>query len=443
MTIESTLPFGWLKTLPAEIKSLDEIPLWGSPPPFPWSVFSEELSKALHIEHLNLIPSDIAWIPQNEISSNFGENPCVFEFTVAPLQGKAYLFFAREHLKKLFTMTVGSSADLPESDQNEFQKEFSHFLILEALQAYQKAKFDPSLTPQLIDGEALPQTTCLCLNVDIHTPQTDFAARLAFTPELRQSLRQKYAAKTLAYPKGLSASVSVFVNIVAGQVQLSKTEWNETTLGDVIILDSCSLVPGEDKGRIMLSVNGKPIFRGKIKDGNIKILEYPLLQEVQTSMANKEEEFEDESLHSEHEESELEGEEEEFEETTEEEEEEIPEEEPSDVTLPEDVTSEEEIEEDEDEELAEEESVHPKGAVSKAPVQSLVKPDEIPLTISVEVGRLQMSVQKLMDLQPGNILELDVHPENGVDLVVNGRCIGKGELLKLGDALGVRILDKA
>ena len=52
-----------------------------------------------------------------------------------------------------------------------------------------------------------------------------------------------------------------------------------------------------------------------------------------------------------------------------------------------------------------------------------------------------MSIQKLMELEPGNTLELDIHPESGVDLVVNGRRIGKGELLRIGDHLGVRILD--
>ncbi|MBA3604201.1 MAG: type III secretion system cytoplasmic ring protein SctQ [Parachlamydiaceae bacterium] len=68
---------------------------------------------------------------------------------------------------------------------------------------------------------------------------------------------------------------------------------------------------------------------------------------------------------------------------------------------------------------------------------------DIPMTVVVEVGRVQISVQKLMDLEPGNLLELNIHPENGVDLVVNGVVIAKGELLKIGDSLGVRILDKA
>ena len=54
---------------------------------------------------------------------------------------------------------------------------------------------------------------------------------------------------------------------------------------------------------------------------------------------------------------------------------------------------------------------------------------------------LGISVQKLMELQAGNILELNIRPEEGVSLVINGRCVGKGELHRLGNTLGVRILE--
>lgn len=119
----------------------------------------------------------------------------------------------------------------------------------------------------------------------------------------------------------------------------------------------------------------------------------------------------------------------------------------------------EDLDEDfeEEEEFSEETSSLP-GVAPKAPAapgkgaapspsasagdQQKLAPKDIPLTVVVEVGRIQISVQKLLELQPGNLLELDVHAENGVDLVVNGKAIGKGELLKIGDALGVRILDK-
>jgi len=69
-----------------------------------------------------------------------------------------------------------------------------------------------------------------------------------------------------------------------------------------------------------------------------------------------------------------------------------------------------------------------------------VSRDDLSFPISIEVGRVNISLAKLLELQEGNLLELGVNPDAGVDLVVHGKCIGKGELLKVGDSIGVRIL---
>jgi flagellar motor switch protein FliN/FliY len=50
-----------------------------------------------------------------------------------------------------------------------------------------------------------------------------------------------------------------------------------------------------------------------------------------------------------------------------------------------------------------------------------------------------MSIDKLISLQPGNLLNLDIRPENGVMLVVNGKIFGQGELILIGDNVVVRI----
>jgi len=52
-----------------------------------------------------------------------------------------------------------------------------------------------------------------------------------------------------------------------------------------------------------------------------------------------------------------------------------------------------------------------------------------------------MSAQKLMDLRPGNMLELEIPPEKAIALMVNDKCIGRGELIKIGETLGLRILE--
>ena len=66
---------------------------------------------------------------------------------------------------------------------------------------------------------------------------------------------------------------------------------------------------------------------------------------------------------------------------------------------------------------------------------------ELPLYVTVEIARMKMSLGSLMSLAPGNTLELPVHPDNAVSLTVNGKTVGRAELVHLGERLGVRILE--
>ncbi len=61
--------------------------------------------------------------------------------------------------------------------------------------------------------------------------------------------------------------------------------------------------------------------------------------------------------------------------------------------------------------------------------------------LTAEVGHIRLGLQKLLHLQPGALLDLSLRPEQGIDLTIGGKKVGQGELLKLGDTLGIRILD--
>ena len=76
-----------------------------------------------------------------------------------------------------------------------------------------------------------------------------------------------------------------------------------------------------------------------------------------------------------------------------------------------------------------------------AGIEEMVSPKNIPLTLTVEVTRLKMSLEKLMKLKPGNVIDLPVSPEQGVDLTVNGKRVGRGQLIQIGDVLGVKLTE--
>jgi type III secretion system YscQ/HrcQ family protein len=66
---------------------------------------------------------------------------------------------------------------------------------------------------------------------------------------------------------------------------------------------------------------------------------------------------------------------------------------------------------------------------------------ELPLYVTVEIARLKITLDQLMHLNPGHTLELPIHPDQGVSLVVNGQKVGRAELVYLGEQLGLRILE--
>ena len=51
-----------------------------------------------------------------------------------------------------------------------------------------------------------------------------------------------------------------------------------------------------------------------------------------------------------------------------------------------------------------------------------------------------MTASKLLELEPGNLLPF-THSLNHVDLVANGALIGRGELIEIGDELGIRVIE--
>ena len=66
---------------------------------------------------------------------------------------------------------------------------------------------------------------------------------------------------------------------------------------------------------------------------------------------------------------------------------------------------------------------------------------DVPLEISVELGRVKMMVREVLDLGTGSIIEVDKAAGEPVDVMVNGRLVAKGEVVVIEDNFGVRITE--
>ena len=66
---------------------------------------------------------------------------------------------------------------------------------------------------------------------------------------------------------------------------------------------------------------------------------------------------------------------------------------------------------------------------------------DIPVEISVEIGRTRMPIGDLLSLARGSIVELNRLAGESADIYVNEKLVGKGEIVVASERLGVRVLE--
>lgn len=66
---------------------------------------------------------------------------------------------------------------------------------------------------------------------------------------------------------------------------------------------------------------------------------------------------------------------------------------------------------------------------------------DIPVTISMEVGRSFINIRNLLQLNQGSVVELDRIAGEPLDVMVNGTLIAHGEVVVVNDKFGIRLTD--
>jgi flagellar motor switch protein FliN/FliY len=66
---------------------------------------------------------------------------------------------------------------------------------------------------------------------------------------------------------------------------------------------------------------------------------------------------------------------------------------------------------------------------------------DIPVQISVELGRTKITIKNLLQLAHGSVVELDAMAGEPMDVLVNGTLIAQGEVVVVNDKFGIRLTD--
>lgn len=94
----------------------------------------------------------------------------------------------------------------------------------------------------------------------------------------------------------------------------------------------------------------------------------------------------------------------------------------------------------------------PAGALAESPAGALLEPRaktevnieailDVPVTLSMEVGRARIPIRNLLQLTQGAVVELERGAGEPLDVFVNGTLIAHGEVVVVNDKFGIRVTD--
>jgi len=66
---------------------------------------------------------------------------------------------------------------------------------------------------------------------------------------------------------------------------------------------------------------------------------------------------------------------------------------------------------------------------------------DIPVTLSMEIGRTEIPIQNLLQLNQGSVVELDRLAGEPMDVLINGTLIAHGEVVVINEKFGIRLTD--
>ena len=81
------------------------------------------------------------------------------------------------------------------------------------------------------------------------------------------------------------------------------------------------------------------------------------------------------------------------------------------------------------------------GETPQASAQNLRMLENIEVKLTVEVGGTRISIRDILKLNEGSVIELDRMAGEHLDILVNGTLLAKGEIVLIGESLGLRFTE--
>lgn len=254
---------------------------------------------------------------------------------------------------------------------------FYQYLILKILELIEENCTQNGVSLQLADKNFV-QEDGIAVDIEISLKENKTLGRLILPNSFRKEYNRYFAS--IALPKKLN-HFDVGLGLQIGTITIGYEELTNLKAGDFLLPDKLTADPLKEKARAILTFANKPLFYVKISENRIKILDHALYQEEEMEMKDKK---------------------------------------------------------IENETNGEEEFSVEKVSLGEEP---LIEIKDAPVTLAIELAKISINTEKLMNIKAGNFLELPIPSFEKVSLTMNGKVIAKAELITIGEKPGIRILE--
>ncbi len=435
--------FQWAPEVDPQLQKMDAIPLTGRSPPFSWEELSERMAGIFECQGLKIEAKEIKWRTTTEFYEGMGEHYFQVVCAMPALHGQVSWIIAEQENAVLAALLLTKQADPIYFQDPLLNDSFLHFIALEVIYQFTELLADRALMPIVSHQTSFTSEAALCIEIALSYGQQSVWSRLMISPELQRSWVIHFAKLTTPShsEQVLMQTIALNVHIELGHTYLAVQEWNKINEGDILLLDDCSLDAYTFGGQVFGTINdGKHCFKAVLNNNELKITDSLALHEVEKAMVNNISQESDQNDDHDNEDSfsglDFSVNEEDLGELSEE----LNESTTGDSSISQNLTQEVALDltQNHTPDLQDQSSIAVQSTQPETQIASVAK---IPMKIVVELCQIQMPMEQIIKLEAGNLLTLNHHPKDGVNLTVNGCLIGRGELIRVGEALGVRILE--
>jgi type III secretion system YscQ/HrcQ family protein len=382
-------PLNWVKSVERSVLDLSATPLWGNPPEVPWEALSRALGTLMNIEGIALTAGATRPVRREEILSLCENTAVRITLHLKPLTPALFLLIGKEDLAALTSWCLAASGKGLISPF--LQEGFYYYLCSHVAQQLNAAHALSDLTLSIDPAEPAPTEECACIDLSIAHPKQRCTIHLLCPLSFHAAFVAYFSTPQDILASAKGKNVLIPLSLVLGEVALSTKEWQKVRVGDCILLDRCHIDPSTRKGTATLAAGDTPLFYVRLKEGHIKIIDYASYYEDKPAM--------DASASQEQ------------------------------------PPTEKSLEEEASHLWSADEQEMPPAAGEKPPFPA----KEISLSLTVELARVQMPLEKVLALQPGNTVELPLATPHLVHVLIGGALVAEAELIKLGDKYAIRL----